>query len=246
MRFGVAPCEYDENKEIEMNNEFDNAVSVEFPLRGEWMAPHTPGTKIPSHGSDQLGQRYAFDFLQVNWNKKGVHYYDASKLRYLLFGVPLEKNYCWGQNIYAPCEGKIVECKDGLKERNPVHLVSDLFVVLKNAFFGDLKNLHPILGNYIIMECENGIYAFFAHIKKDSIKVSVGDNIKKGQILGQVGHSGNSTGAHLHFQLMDSINLLEAKGIPCVFEKYEVYSGNSWEYVYNSVPTNNDRIRYNG
>jgi len=229
-----------------MSNELDNAVSVEFPLRGEWMAPHTPGTKIPSHGSDQLGQRYAFDFLQVNWNKKGVHYYDASKLRYLLFGVPLEKNYCWGQNIYAPCEGKIVECKDGLKERNPVHLVSDLFVVLKNAFFGDLKNLHPILGNYIIMECENGIYAFFAHIKKDSIKVSVGDNIKKGQILGQVGHSGNSTGAHLHFQLMDSINLLEAKGIPCVFEKYEVYSGNSWEYVYNSVPTNNDRIRYNG
>jgi len=124
--------------------------------------------------------------------------------------------------------------------------VLGIAVVLKNAFLGNIKNLHPILGNYIIMECENGIYAFFAHLKKDSIIFSVDGNIKKGQILRQVGHSGNSTGAHLHFQLMDSSNLLEAKGIPCVFEKYEVYNGNSWKYVYNSIPTDSDRIRYNG
>ena len=38
-----------------MMKEFDNAIVVEFPLRGEWMAPHTPSKKIPSHGSNQLG-----------------------------------------------------------------------------------------------------------------------------------------------------------------------------------------------
>lgn len=229
-------------------NEFDNAISVAFPLRGEWLAPHTPGTQIPSHGKfgDQLGQRYAFDFLQVNWTKKGINFFDASTFRYYVLGVPLEKCFCWGKDVYAPCNGKIVRCEDGLKERNPVHLVSDMFVVLKNAFFGNLKNLHPILGNNIIMECENGVYAFFAHLKNNSIKVSVGENIKKGQVLGQVGHAGNSTAPHLHFQLMDSSNLPEAKGIPCVFEKYEVYRENSWEYVYNSVPTDKDRIRFNG
>jgi len=230
-------------------NEFDNAVSVEFPLRGEWMVPHPPGTKIPSHGKygDQQRQTYAFDFLQVNWAKKGMHFYDANKLRYSLFGVPLEKCFCWGQNVYAPCDGKIVECQDGLNERKIVHFVSDMLVVLKNAFFIDIKKgLHPVTGNYIIMECKNNVYAFFAHLKKDSIKVSIGDDIKKGEILGQVGHAGNSTAPHLHFHLMDSRNLLEAKGIPCVFEKYEVYDGNSWKYIYNGVPTDKDRIRFNG
>jgi hypothetical protein len=45
-----------------MENEFDNAFVVEFPLRGEWMSPTTPIKRIPSHGTDQLGQRYAYDF----------------------------------------------------------------------------------------------------------------------------------------------------------------------------------------
>lgn len=56
---------------------FKDTVIVEFPLRGEWMAPNTPGKKVPSHGTDQLGERYAFDFLQVDW----------------------------GKEIYAPCDG---------------------------------------------------------------------------------------------------------------------------------------------
>ncbi|MBP1762425.1 MAG: family metallopeptidase, partial [Firmicutes bacterium] len=42
-------------------------IIVEFPLRGEWLSPNTPGTKIPSHGTDQLGTRYAYDFIQVDW-----------------------------------------------------------------------------------------------------------------------------------------------------------------------------------
>ena len=50
--------------------EFENALVVEFPLRGEWQVPSTPGKSVPSHGTDQLGQRYAFDFVQVNWARK--------------------------------------------------------------------------------------------------------------------------------------------------------------------------------
>ena len=46
-------------------------IIVEFPLRGEWLSPNTPGTKIPSHGTNQLGTRYAYDFIQVDWERKG-------------------------------------------------------------------------------------------------------------------------------------------------------------------------------
>ena len=35
------------------------AALVEFPLGGEWLAPNTPGSKIPSHGTNRFGARYA-------------------------------------------------------------------------------------------------------------------------------------------------------------------------------------------
>lgn len=229
-------------------NEFENAIIVDFPLRGEWIAPNTPGKKVPSHGTDQLGQRYAYDFLQVDWSKKGMHFYNSGKLRYFLFGVPLKECYCWGKEIHAPCDGKVVDAKDDLKERSRVHLLSDMFVVLKNAliFNPEKTDLQSVIGNYIIMECTDNVFAFFAHLQKDSITVSVGEKVNKGQVLGKVGHSGNSTAPHLHFHLMDSRNLLEAKGIPCVFENYEILREDKWLPIRNGVPADNDRIRFNG
>lgn len=84
-------------------DEMRGPIIVEFPLRGEWYSPNTPGTKIPSHGTDQLGTTYAYDFIQVKWNRKGWPAYHGSLLQYLLSGIPLNEYYCWGQEIYAPC-----------------------------------------------------------------------------------------------------------------------------------------------
>lgn len=83
------------------SDEMLEPVIVEFPLRGEWLAPNTPGTKIPSHGTDRLGTRYAYDFIQVDWERKGWPAYRVSLPRYLLYGLPLRDYYCWGQDIYA-------------------------------------------------------------------------------------------------------------------------------------------------
>jgi hypothetical protein len=64
-------------------------VVVEFPLRGEWVAYHTPAERIPSHGTDQLGQRFAYDFLQIERDAPGWKFCRASMNRYHVLGVPL-------------------------------------------------------------------------------------------------------------------------------------------------------------
>ncbi len=220
-------------------------IAVKFPLSGEWCAANTPGYKVPSHGTDQLGQRYAYDFFQIDWEKKGYKFYKTSVLKSLIFGVKLKDTYCWSKPISAPFNGEIVEAKDGLEERNPVHMIRDLAIVIKNGFFFRAKNndeLHPVLGNFIILKNIDGIYCLIAHARKDSIKVTKGQEVYEGQELAQVGHSGNSTAPHLHFQLMNTSNLLEAKGLPCCFKNYQSYKQGQWKPVTNGVPGKRERI----
>ena len=226
-----------------MFNELNDPIIVDFPLEGEWWAANTPGTKIPSHGTDTLGQRYAYDFVMVDWEKKKKPY-KGSNWRYYLLGMPLSQWHGWGQNIYAPCDGKVLVAKDGLRERKRLHVLSDLFVVLKNGLFFNPKksDLYRIAGNYIVMQTENA-YAVFAHFQTGSICVMEGQEIKSGELLGRVGHSGNSTAPHLHFHLMDSADPLTGKGIPCAFKRYERFQDGIWEEVVNGIPTAQDRIR---
>ncbi|WP_054708134.1 M23 family metallopeptidase [Bacillus sp. JCM 19041] len=221
-------------------------IIVEFPLRGEWYSPNTPGTKIPSHGTNQLGARYAYDFVQVDWERKGRPAYRTSLAHYLLFGIPLNEYYCWGQEIFAPCDGIIVQAADGYKERGRTKLLSDMSNAYKNAHYFDPKkdDIQSVAGNYIIIECDDNVYAGLVHLQTGSIQVSVGQRVQKGEVIGRVGHSGNSFAPHLHFQLMDSSEIANANGLPLAFEEYEIYINGIWEKVTNGIPTNKDRIRF--
>lgn len=58
-------------------------------------------------------------------------------------------------------------------------------------------------GNQVLIQHENGIQTRYAHMV-DSIRVSVGDEVQIGQVIGQQGNSGNSTGSHLHFEWIEN------------------------------------------
>jgi murein DD-endopeptidase MepM/ murein hydrolase activator NlpD len=226
--------------------EAQKPIIVQFPLRGEWLSPNTPGTKIPSHGTNRLGARYAYDFIQVDWARRGWPAYRASVVQYLLFGVPLKEYYGWGQKIYAPCDGVVVQAEDGYKERVRTNIGLDAFNAYKNAHFFDPKkdDIQSLAGNYIILQCGDHVYAALCHLQTGSVRVVVGQCVKKGEFIGKVGHSGNSFAPHLHFQLMDRIDMATAQGLPCAFEQYEVFQDGEWKKVVNSIPKNKDRIRF--
>lgn len=218
---------------------------VAFPLRGEWYSPNTPGSRVPSHGTNRFGTRYAYDFIQVDWNRKGRPAYRGSFLRYLLFGLPLAQYYCWGQEVYAPCDGVVVQVRDGVPEPRRTHLLRDLLGAYRNAHHFDLEKdgVETIAGNFVVIRCGEGVYAALVHLQTGSVQVSVGQRVGRGDLLGRVGHSGNSFAPHLHFQLMDSRDIAAANGLPCVFERYEVCRAGKWETRTKGMPTREERIR---
>jgi len=222
-------------------------VVVDFPLRGEWVAGHTPAERIPSHGSDQLGQRFAYDFLRIEREKKGWKFFRASGTAYALIGVRLEDCHGWGAPIFAPFDGSVISANDGWPERRRLHFLTDMAVVIKNALFFDPRkgDLRPVLGNHIILKMKGSeIYAFFAHARRDSVRVHAGDEVVCGQHLADVGHSGNSTAPHLHFHLMDRPNILEAQGVPCSFREYQVLDDGTWKAVTDGIPAKREFVRY--
>ena len=221
-------------------------IIVQFPLRGEWLSPNTPGTKVPSHGTNQLGTRYAYDFIQVDWNRIGTPAYRVGVMQYLFSGVKLSDYYCWGQEVYSPCDGIVVGAEDGYAENEKTNLLADMSNAYKNAHYFDPEkdDIQSVAGNYVIIKYSENVYAALCHLQTGSVQVSVGQMIKKGEVIGRVGHSGNSFAPHLHFQLMDSGDITVANGVPCAFEQYEIFQDNEWQIIENGIPTDKDRIRF--
>lgn len=69
-------------------------------------------------------------------------------------------------------------------------------------------------GNYVVILHNDGTYTLYAHMYTDSIRVSAGQNVLQGQVIGTVGSTGNSTGGHLHFEVRVGGNSKEAAQNP--------------------------------
>ncbi len=61
----------------------------------------------------------------------------------------------------------------------------------------------------------------YLHMQPGKIRVKVGDKVRRGEVLGLVGNSGNSDGPHLHFQICDADSPLGSEGLPFVFESFD-------------------------
>ena len=82
-------------------------------------------------------------------------------------------------------------------EGSPVLAADDGVVLLAG---GSVVNGQLVgYGNYIVIAHTGGYSTLYGHLK--TIGVKVGDQVHQGQVIGTEGSTGNSTGAHLHFEL---------------------------------------------
>jgi hypothetical protein len=225
--------------------ELDDAVLVDFPLAGEWTVERTPADRIPSHGTDAFGQRFAYDLVRTD-DRPGLHLHPGGNLRRYLIGGRTRGCYGWGQPIHAALEGQVVEAVEGIPERRWLHPVSEALAALRNTVAAGLagRRLDParLAGNHVITR-SGTTCALYAHLAPGSVAVSEGQEVLAGQMIGRVGHTGNSTAPHLHFHLMDRADPLAARGIPCAFAEYLVQRNGRWVLVERGIPERLERIR---
>ena len=160
-------------------------------------------TALPVNGELHFAQRFAIDWMQLDPQGRLVH------------GDPADvHNYTgYGADVLAVADGTVVSTLDTLDDQKPGTLPDPKTINIRN-----------VDGNHVVLDLGHGVYAFYAHLQRASIKVSVGDKVKRGQVLGRLGNTGNTSAPHLHFHLMNGPSVLGSSGIPYVINSFE-YDG---------------------
>lgn len=192
------------NKQYKNNapsvDNFKCEVEYDLPFNGNWVALNGGFIKEYSHSWNIPTQRYAYDFVILDKYAKS---YSGEFNK-------CENYYCYGADILAPANGEVVEVVNNAKDSH----------IFKNGnFYSRAKH---IAGNYIVIKHSQNEYSTLAHLKKDSIVVTVGDTVARGQVVAKCGNTGNSTEPHLHFQLQSGQSFYNSVGLPIYFKNIKL------------------------
>lgn len=180
-----------------------NATKMIFPFKEEAFV-YWGGEHIESnYHMEDMNQQFAYDILMV---ANGAPYEgDPAKN---------ESYFVFGQEIMAPCDAKVVRVTDGIQDNIP----------------GEVNTV-DFTGNSIILETPRKEYLLFAHLRSNSIQVREGDLVKQGQVMAQCGNSGNTTQAHLHLQLQNTMDLFNTIGARLYFDEILVNGEAKRDYM---------------
>ena len=182
-----------------------------FPVAGTWYVPVGPSLDTPHRWV--TNQEFAVDLGALGGDGK-THKGDGSKV---------EDYYAYGRDVLAVADGEVVAAAtDGVEDPARLPRPGESYADFEKRTLAGQNELlakgpAAPLGNYVVIRHSGSEHSLYAHLKPGSIRVKVGETVKRGQILGQLGHSGNSTEPHLHFQMTDGPDPLYSRGVPVVF-----------------------------
>lgn len=190
------------------------AVEISAPLRGDhWLAANGPSNTsghrralIPIDGHAVISQRFAIDWVKLGDDGKTFRGDEKDNKNY----------YAFGNDALAVADGIVTEVKDGIPLNVPG--IDSRAVPI---------TLETVGGNHVILDIGGGNFAFYAHLQPGSLRVKLGDKVRRGQVLGLVGNTGNSTEPHLHFHIENGSSPLGAEGLPYSLASFEVV-GSGW------------------
>ncbi|HEY7488405.1 MAG TPA: M23 family metallopeptidase [Streptosporangiaceae bacterium] len=193
------------------------AVVVAPPVAGRWVAVNSPADRVPSHGVHAYGQTYAIDLVHHPDDDRawqGVHRWPPARRP--------ETFPAFGQPVYAVADGVVVKATDWQRDHWSRNSVPGLLYLFAEGNLRELFGPRFILGNHVVIDLGDGVYAAYAHLRRGSIRVTEGQRVIAGQQIAGCGNSGNSSEPHVHFQLMDRRGVLFAAGLPFAFDRLEV------------------------
>lgn len=95
-----------------------------------------------------------------------------------------------------------------LVSHNGKNTTTDYIVAIENGLVTSV-GYSTSTGYFVKIRHNNGYISVYFHLKKGSIKVSNNQRVTKGQVIGYMGSTGNSTAAHLHFGVSDGSEYLD-------------------------------------
>lgn len=155
---------------------------------------------LPLDNEIRFAQRFAIDWEQLDDRSAFVAGDPADPRSYTIYG----------KRAVAVAAGEVVHVTDGLEDQVPGRLP------------GTSLALEEVDGNSVVLSIGDGLYALYAHLQKGSVAVKKGDRVTRGQVLGLVGNTGNSSAPHLHFHVMDGPSPLASNGRPYVLDSFTV------------------------
>ncbi|MDA2918760.1 M23 family metallopeptidase [Desulfobacterota bacterium AH_259_B03_O07] len=129
----------------------------------------------------------------------------------LFVGDPKDVNsyFGFGQNVLAVAHARVAGVVDKFKNQIPGELPTEI-------------TFEEIDGNHVVLDLGNGQYVFYAHLQPNSIIVKEGNTVKRGQAIGKLGNTGNTSAPHLHLHVMASPSTLGSNGLPYVFDQFDL------------------------
>lgn len=96
-----------------------------------------------------------------------------------------------GVNVLAARDGKILRLRDGEDDTQKTQ-----------EEYKSIRDKNKDCGNGVIIDHGNGLQTYYCQLKQNSISVAIGDEVKKGDVIAQVGQSGFAEFPHLHFTVI--------------------------------------------
>jgi hypothetical protein len=171
------------------------AVALEYPLRnGTYYVGGGGNSRLINNHQAVESQKFALDIARLNL---------SGNRAWPPMPGNLDDYTIFGDTVYSPCAGEVLVAVDSLPDLVPPDR--------------DEVNL---AGNHVVVGCHD-VKVLLAHLMSGSIPVSEGWEVAAGDVVGQVGNSGNTSEPHLHIHAEKSgrdAKILAGEGVPITFD----------------------------